>query len=334
MKKKPNSHLKKKLNTKFQIVIMQTTKKPINISMPKTFGKILIASFFIFILFSIFLIIDNRNLKSTISNRNNQITALKYETSLRTKENTELKNSLNDKNEILKEKTSQIENQIRDLDNFQQTIRDLVGLGQGGSDVSSRDMSFRSNLLFQELSKTPKIDTLSYDITNINSIYSKLEEYENMLVKNKEELNCLYNEVEERLDYLDRVPNFFPAIGKITSYFGYRKNPFNYCSEYHHGIDIANYSGTEILSAGKGTVLETGYDHLLGRYIIINHGYNFITKYAHLRKINVEENEKVEKGQAIGLMGNTGQSTGPHLHFEIRLDGEVIDPLKINEIYN
>lgn len=147
-------------------------------------------------------------------------------------------------------------------------------------------------------------------------------------------MDNLYDEVEERLEYLDRVPNYFPTTGRITSYFGYRKNPFNYSSEFHHGLDIANYSGTEILAAGKGTVIETGYDYSFGRYIIIDHGYNFVTRYAHLSKINVDEDEQVEKGQAIGLMGNTGESTGPHLHFEIRINGEVIDPLKINEMYN
>ena len=120
-----------------------------------------------------------------------------------------------------------------------------------------------------------------------------------------------------------------PTIGRITSGFGNRKNPFGKGTEFHSGLDIANSSGTKVKAAGSGVVTFAAYNGGYGRVIIINHGYGYQSVYAHNRKLLVRVGEEIEKGQIIAEMGSTGRSTGPHLHFEVRLNGKSINPKNV-----
>jgi len=122
---------------------------------------------------------------------------------------------------------------------------------------------------------------------------------------------------------------------KITSGFkpGGRINPVTGKLKPHNGIDLSMPIGTEIFSIEEGTVIKTNFDSVSGLYIIIDHGNNLTSKYLHLSKIFVKLNEKVEQGQLIALSGNTGLTTGPHLHFSIQKNGIPIDPAK-ESLYN
>jgi murein DD-endopeptidase MepM/ murein hydrolase activator NlpD len=134
------------------------------------------------------------------------------------------------------------------------------------------------------------------------------------------------------LDILNSVlGNVFkmPTSGSISSRFGYRSNPFTGSREFHYGLDIANDLGTPIYSARQGTVIKTGNTSNYGKYVIISHGDGFQTLYAHLSEILVTEGKQVPTGYKIALMGNTGYSTGPHLHFAVYKNGDAVDP----EIY-
>ncbi|MGE5561003.1 MAG: peptidoglycan DD-metalloendopeptidase family protein [Chloroflexota bacterium] len=114
----------------------------------------------------------------------------------------------------------------------------------------------------------------------------------------------------------------WPTMGVITSRFGYRGR------EYHTGLDIGAPLGTAVLAADSGTVVDAGWHGNLGRYVLIDHGGGHIkTTYAHMSSIAVAIGDTVEKGQLIGRVGNTGRSTGPHLHFEVRVDGKAVNPL-------
>lgn len=112
-----------------------------------------------------------------------------------------------------------------------------------------------------------------------------------------------------------------PAKGRISSYFGPRWGSF------HYGIDIANSTGTSIIAADGGTVTKAQYQGSYGNYVIINHGNGKETVYAHLSRIGVSVGQKVNKGDYIGKMGSTGRSTGPHLHFEVRVNGVKKNPM-------
>ena len=119
----------------------------------------------------------------------------------------------------------------------------------------------------------------------------------------------------------------YPVRGRISSTFGERHDPFSGIMRFHNGIDIVAPRGTQVAAAMAGTVRVVGYNANFGRYVILGHtGYQ--TMYAHLDQALVSRGGKVQQGQKIGLLGNTGYSTGPHLHFSVFRNGEAIDPIR------
>ena len=120
-----------------------------------------------------------------------------------------------------------------------------------------------------------------------------------------------------------------PTYGRITSYFGYRVDPWTRHKSYHQGVDIANRYGTRIKSAGPGQVIFTGWYWPLGYTVAIQHTSGYVTFYGHLDKILVNNYKWIAAGTTIALMGSSGRSTGSHLHFEVRRYGRVINPFKV-----
>ncbi len=118
----------------------------------------------------------------------------------------------------------------------------------------------------------------------------------------------------------------WPVSGTITSPFGYRRSPFGGGMEFHQGLDIAAPMGTTVTAAASGTVISAGWYGGYGNYILIDHGGSMATGYGHLSQIFVSAGQSIQKGQAIGAVGSTGMSTGPHLHFEVRMNGKPTDP--------
>ena len=118
----------------------------------------------------------------------------------------------------------------------------------------------------------------------------------------------------------------WPVTGTITSPFGYRTNPFGGGMEFHQGLDIAAPMGTTVKAAAGGTVLSAGWYGGYGNYILIDNGGGMATGYGHLSQIFVSAGQQVAKEQPIGAVGSTGMSTGPHLHFEVRIHGKPTDP--------
>ena len=133
-------------------------------------------------------------------------------------------------------------------------------------------------------------------------------------------------------DLLVEMPTLWPVDGgdgRITNYFGPAEHPFTHTWYLHKGIDIGYGFGKPILASANGKVIERAYEPLgFGNYIVIRHNYGFITKYAHLNDVYVDEGDIVTQGQVVGAMGSTGLSTGPHLHFEVRFGSQVVDPEK------
>jgi murein DD-endopeptidase MepM/ murein hydrolase activator NlpD len=138
----------------------------------------------------------------------------------------------------------------------------------------------------------------------------------------------LIKELEKKKNLLASTPSIKPVDGWITSGFGYRDSPFTGERVFHSGLDISNKPGTEIIATADGKISYAARKALLGNLINIDHGYGRVTRYGHLEKILVKPGQRVKRGDIIGLMGNTGQSTGPHLHYEVRINGAPIDPLK------
>jgi len=118
----------------------------------------------------------------------------------------------------------------------------------------------------------------------------------------------------------------WPVSGTITSPYGYRHSPFGGGMEFHQGLDIGASMGTTISAAAAGTIITAGWLGGYGNFIVIDHGNGLSTGYGHCSQIFVSAGQEVQRGQAIGAVGSTGASTGPHLHFEVRVNGKTVDP--------
>jgi murein DD-endopeptidase MepM/ murein hydrolase activator NlpD len=118
-----------------------------------------------------------------------------------------------------------------------------------------------------------------------------------------------------------------PVANTESSGFGWRDDPIRHDRRYHRGTDFRAEPGTAVLAAGDGTVVFAGRQSGYGNVIYVDHGGGVITRYAHLRRIETKKNMTVTAGERIGQVGSTGRATGPHLHFEIRLDGRAVNPV-------
>ena len=127
-------------------------------------------------------------------------------------------------------------------------------------------------------------------------------------------------------------PLVLPVFGSVSSPYGWREDPFTGKRDFHHGIDISSPSGSQVSAAGAGCVVFSGWKEGYGKVVEIEHQDGLSTLYAHNLKNLVKEGERVAKYQAIALVGNSGKSTGPHLHYEVRRKGEAINPTKVTRI--
>ncbi|MBX6422140.1 peptidoglycan DD-metalloendopeptidase family protein [Thermosulfurimonas sp. F29] len=138
----------------------------------------------------------------------------------------------------------------------------------------------------------------------------------------------LITTVDAYLGVLSRVPIGRPCPGYISSGFGRRRDPFTGKPAFHTGIDLVSYPGTPVRSTADGKVVYAGRHSGYGKVVVIRHGYGYSTLYGHLQKITVRAGQKVKRGQIIGYLGNTGRSTGPHLHYEVRRYGRYLNPYR------
>lgn len=185
-------------------------------------------------------------------------------------------------------------------------VDSVMALGETDADV------YNDDLIFMEIEALITNDEIAEIISDQSEIYHEL-----------------VSKLENQLTYLESRPDFYPTIGRLSSKFGYRRDPITGASKKHNGIDISNSVGTKIYSAGSGLVTFSGYSGAFGRVIIIDHGYGYESVYSHCSELLVNAGDSVAKGELIAKMGRTGRVTGSHLHFEIRYNGTPINPLNI-----
>ncbi|WP_446008100.1 peptidoglycan DD-metalloendopeptidase family protein [Candidatus Electrothrix sp.] len=139
----------------------------------------------------------------------------------------------------------------------------------------------------------------------------------------------LLNRSDKYLKTIKKMPLGYPMRGKVTSNFGRRSDPFNNRPAFHAGIDLKGTIGQKIKATADGVIETSSYERNgFGHYVIVRHGNGYETLFGHMSKRLVKQGERVQRGQVIGLMGNTGRSTGPHLHYEVRYKGKSINPIK------
>lgn len=160
----------------------------------------------------------------------------------------------------------------------------------------------------------------------------KLDAVASQLYAQSKSYDEIYVMAKNKMKMLACIPAILPLkqeeITNISSYFGYRSDPIYKISIFHSGIDFAAAVGTEIHSTGDGVVEKVEQNYWgYGNMVIVNHGYGYKTRYAHMSRFGVDVGQTVKRGQVVGYVGSTGKSTGPHLHYEVLKNDEAIDPM-------
>lgn len=162
----------------------------------------------------------------------------------------------------------------------------------------------------------------------MREMHLQVDELDKASQRQESSFGNLFDTLEGQRNLLASTPAIRPSSGWMTSRFGYRTSPFTGRKEFHKGMDIANRKGTAILATADGIVSFAGNKGAMGNIVVIDHGHGLVTRYAHLSKALKNRGEPVKRGDIIAQMGNSGRSTGPHLHYEVQLNGVPVNPAK------
>jgi murein DD-endopeptidase MepM/ murein hydrolase activator NlpD len=221
-------------------------------------------------------------------------------------------------------------------------------VGGAQADLESTQLALQEQTQEQQRAQN-QLDTLAQERRNLvavadtqrRTVAYQVAQIEDLSASEEAELESMIREREAQLEAEraaerraagivgpERAPGqlAWPVTGTITSPFGMRPNPFGGGAEFHQGLDIAAPMGTTVTAAASGQIISAGWYGGYGNYILIDHGGGMSTGYGHLSQIFVSSGQQVQRGQAIGAVGSTGMSTGPHLHFEVRISGKPTDP--------
>lgn len=160
----------------------------------------------------------------------------------------------------------------------------------------------------------------------INRMQKELTELCLKVQKQQDNLQSLSDVVEDKKSLLACTPSIWPTRGWLTSGFGYRNSPFTGQREMHKGLDIATRFNQPVRATADGVVTFAGRKGSLGKVIVIEHGYGYSTRYGHASRLVAKVGSRVKRNQVIAYVGNTGRSTGPHLHYELRINGVSANP--------
>ena len=156
----------------------------------------------------------------------------------------------------------------------------------------------------------------------------KIDSLEQAAGRQEESLQELETYFEKQNTLLASMPSVWPARGWVTSDFGQRVDPFTAERIMHRGLDIGAAHGTQVQAPSDGLVIFAGVDGGYGKVLVLDHGYGVKTRYAHMAEIAAKVGDHIKRGERIGAIGNTGRSTGPHLHYEVRINGVPENPRK------
>ncbi len=243
--------------------------------------------------------------------------------------NQELKKEKSFYEEKINELTTEIENindEFGNLINQNEEIRNKISYS-GKIDLNSNidfDSSKSIGYYDFESSKNPSKDKIKY-------IEANLEFLKEIVPKQKNDLDKLNKKADEYNRLLAAKPKGWPIQGgggDITSPFGNRYHPVLKENIFHDGLDIGIWYNNKVMATGRGKVVFAGVNGGYGRCVIIDHGYGYRTLYAHNNRVLVRVGQWVTRGDIVALTGNSGRSTGPHLHYEIQYRGKPVDPMK------
>ncbi len=239
------------------------------------------------------------------------------EDSLR-KENSMLKSQYNILNRRLDNSLKIMEDIRNRDDNFYRVMMQMEPMSR-----SQRFAGLDNEMRYKELQKLP-------DGGLVKLLTQRLDLFDRQLYAQSISFDQLRVEAGKQKDKLSHIPSIIPIDVKdytMSSGYGYRRDPIYGSTKFHAGLDFAAKTGTAVYATGDGIVETANRRSGYGNCIDISHGYNYITRYAHLSEILVEPGKSVKRGDLIGRVGSTGKSTGPHLHYEVRFKDEPQNPV-------
>ena len=229
----------------------------------------------------------------------------------------------------------QLHSRLNQIEDFTRKIKIITGLENSPSShllaigplphSSHSDMP-SSFINTQTLPGTKTLPSLSVPTSNETSLIIYIDQLNKKSSLARENLTLVLEQLYKKRDILNSTPSIMPTRGWVSSDFGYRTYPFTGEVALHEGIDIAALPGTPVYAPSYGVVIFAGYQTGYGKVIIIDHGYQLSTLYGHLSDIMVSPWQEVKRGDVIGTVGNTGYSSGPHLHYEVRISNVPVDP--------
>lgn len=238
-----------------------------------------------------------------------------------------LDENLNNAQRVIEEQRRQIVNlagritgvsqDLQRVQRFDSKLRMMMNMEKDPAEVGGAPGDFSRAYLplhRQELAARKMQDFLSHLSESV-----RLEE-----VRQQDLLRAL----RENRDVLASMPSIWPVVGFISSSFGGRSSPFGGGGQFHKGLDISNRMGTPVLAPAQGAVILAARDGAYGNSVEINHGGGIVTKYGHMQRWAVQPGQWVKRGEIIGYIGMSGRTTGPHLHYEVRLNGVPVNPMR------
>ena len=220
-------------------------------------------------------------------------------------------------------KIEDLEKQLSKLKDFDKRIRIIANLEKGQETTPFMGMGGPSASDIRE-----KLRAEKNEMGLAQQMRTDIERLELEATSQEESLSELEKLLQSKKDMLIHTPSIWPVQGWVTSGFGFRTNPFTGLTQMHEGLDIANRIGTPVIAPADGIISDTGKDSTYGNVIVISHGFGINSRFNHLSKILVRPGQRVKRGDKIAEVGTTGKSTGPHLHYEVRVNGIPVNPLR------
>ena len=220
----------------------------------------------------------------------------------------------------LSQKISSLQKNLGRIRDFDSKLRVMINLDQDGGQAAApkggpANENFSKGYL--PLYRQELLARKMHEFLRQLNVEARLEE-----VRQQEIMHTLRN----NKSILEATPSIWPTSGWVTSGFAWRTSPFTGKREFHKGIDISAPRGTPIYAPARGNVTFSGRDGSYGLSIRLKHNSSLSTRFAHLHRIAIKSGQTVTRGELIGYVGNTGRSTGPHLHYEVRLNGVPVNP--------
>ncbi len=235
----------------------------------------------------------------------------------------QLRQEAGDRN-VLAAKVGQLEGELTRLRELDRKLRVVAGLDAGDAQEARLAQGGA-----ETLSQTALLDTVQKGTGRLADWVTRdLEALGNEITSRERSFRELKDLLEAKRSVLSSTPTIWPVKGLVTAGYGYRLSPFTGQREMHEGLDIGAPHGAPILATADGVVSFAGPLGAFGNAVFLNHGHGFTTFYAHASSIRVKEGQEVKRGQVVANVGSSGRSTGPHVHYEVQVNGATVNPIK------